>query len=275
MQTNKKIDFFEIMAWGFALVAFSPALLWLVRGLFQSQQLRDAMIIMLSALAVLAVEQKIRPHVPRVGKAQIAWLICAYAAFFVSQFFGVWGALVILAGLTMAIIAAGLACFDKPRYVYAAGGAFYAFTLLSFFIKLFDLPLRIWAGELSAKILALFNKSVQLLASGSVNPQIAMRVDGKTYMVATECNGFGIISSCLILSIVMAIFSNSISWWRRLLIPVISILIAYFANSMRIVFIVATATLADAKWYDFIHEFWGYFFFALALISVWIFSRKS
>lgn len=86
------------------------------------------------------------------------------------------------------------------------GGAFYIFTLLSFAIKIFDLPLRILAGKLSAFALSKFNDSVQLFMLKGQDPQIAMNVDGASYLVATECNGFGIISSCLVLSAVFGVF---------------------------------------------------------------------
>ncbi len=265
----------EVIAWLCAFVAFSPAILWLARGLTQSSQLREAMVIMVSALLVLAVEYGIRPHKPRFSKPAALWLGGAYLSFFVSQFIGVWGALAIFAGLAMAIVAAGLVCFDRTRYVYAAGGAFYAFTLLSFVVKIFDFPLRVWAGFLASKILSIFNKNVVILAGGGNSPQIAMQVDGSTYLVATECNGFGIISSCFILSVLMAIFFKNLPVWRRILIPVAAVALAYLANSLRIAAIIATAPHFGKARYDLIHEFWGYLFFALSLIVVWMMFRRE
>lgn len=275
MKDRCRFDILEIVAWICALVALSPAILWLSRGLVQSGQLREAMIIMVSALLVLAVEYGVKPHRPRFSRSALAWLCGAYAMFFCAQFMGVWGALAILAALSMAIVAAGLACFDKPRYVYAAGGAFYAFTLLSFAIKLIDFPLRVWAGLLASKILSIFDKTSVILAGGGSSPQIAMQVDGNTYLVATECNGFGIISSCFILSVLMAIFLKGLPVWKRFLVPAAAVIFAYLANSMRIAAIIATATYFDKSRYDLIHEFWGYLFFALALISVWMMFGKG
>lgn len=83
MKDRCRFDILEIVAWICALVALSPAILWLSRGLVQSGQLREAMIIMVSALLVLAVEYGVKPHRPRFSKSALAWLCGAYAMFFV------------------------------------------------------------------------------------------------------------------------------------------------------------------------------------------------
>ena len=86
MKDRCRFDILEIVAWICALVALSPAILWLSRGLVQSGQLREAMIIMVSALLVLAVEYGVKPHRPRFSKSALAWLCGAYAMFFCAQF---------------------------------------------------------------------------------------------------------------------------------------------------------------------------------------------
>lgn len=276
LKDSKKLPFgwLEIFAWICAIVAFTPACVWLYGALAQSGQLRDAIIILVSALAVLSVEYRIRPHKPKFSMLSAQWLFFGYVAIFVAKYLGIWGVFLALAGFSSALISLGLACFDKRRYVYAGGVSFFAFTILSFFTHAFDLPLRVLAGKLSAYILSFFNKSVVLLAYGGESAQIALKVDGKSYLVATECNGFGIILGCVVLSIIAVFFRKNIKMLKRLSIIVVSALFAYLMNSLRIVAIICLAPIVGSGNYHLMHETMGYTFFALSLISVWQFARK-
>ncbi len=269
------ISLLAVFVWFCAIVAFSPAIIWLYRAVAQTSQLRDAVIILVTVLVVLAIEYGIRPHKPRFSTIAGGWLLLGYIAIFFAKYFGALGGVVSLAGFSCAIVALGLSCFDGRRYVYAAGGAFYAFTVLSFFTQTFDLPLRILAGKFSAFILSMFNDSVMLMSYGGETAQIALKVAGRSYLVATECNGFGIILGCIVLSIVVAIFRSDISIFKRLLIVPVAALFAYAMNSFRIVAIVTFASFAWGREnYHLMHETVGYVFFAMSLISVWQISRK-
>lgn len=264
----------EYLAWIGAAAGFSPALYWLGKAVVDSQQLRDAFIILVVAGIVMAMEHGIFPHKLRFNKNVLAALAVAYAAFFCAGLFGVFANVMLtLFGVSAFIVSIGFACFDRKRYVLAVGGAFYIFTILSFAIKIFDLPLRVWAGKLSAFVLSKFNDTVQLFLIRGQEPQIAMNVDGASYLVATECNGFGIISSCLVLSAVLAFFRSDASIIKKAALIALSGALGYFLNSMRIVSIVAVAPIAGKENYFFWHEAFGYAFFAAALLLVFQISR--
>ncbi len=264
----------EYLAWIGAAAGFSPALYWLGKAVVDSQQLRDAFIILVVAGIVMAMEHGIFPHKPRFNKNVLAALAVAYAAFFCAGLFGVFANVMLtLFGVSAFIVSIGFACFDRKRYVLAVGGAFYIFTILSFAIKIFDLPLRVWAGKLSAFVLSKFNDTVQLFLIRGQEPQIAMNVDGASYLVATECNGFGIISSCFVLSAVLAFFRSDASIIKKAALIALSGALGYFLNSMRIVSIVAVAPIAGKENYFFWHEAFGYAFFAAALLLVFQISR--
>lgn len=266
--------FLETFAWLCAAVAFAPIAVGLYGALIQSRQLGEAVVILAVSLAVLAIEYGIKPHRPRFSGESARWLLFAYIALFSAKYFGIWGVFLSLGGFSAAVVAFGLAFFDRRRYVYAAGGAFYAFSVLSFFVRAFDLPLRVLAGKLSAWILSLMNSSVALIAYGGDSPQIALKVDGRSYLVATECNGFGIISGCIILAVVCAIFRKNISAIKRAAIVAFCAVFAYVFNSFRIVAIICLAPIVGQDNYHFMHESAGYFFFALALLGVWGISRR-
>ena len=106
-------------------------------------------------------------------------------------------------------------------------------------------------------------------------PQIALRAGGKSYLVATECNGFGIISSCLILSIVLVIFTRGVPLWRRFARVAIASIVGFSANTLRIVSIIATSLAVGDKHYYFFHEALGYFFFGAALVSTVLLCTRN
>lgn len=271
---SKKLDTFDLIAWICAVIAFAPSLMFLYRGVIESRQLSDALIILVSMCLVLAIENKIVPHAPRFNFPSAISLAAAYAAFMLAQFCGQFSMFVIFAGLTALLVAIGLACLSRLHYVLAVGFSFYVFTILSLLINLFDLPLRVFAGKLSIAILSIFNPSAALVTLANYPPQIGMIVNGNTYLVATECNGFGLISSSIILSVLLVSFKKSTPIFNRLLSVLLSTIIAYIANSLRIVSIVLIAPLFNHSHYSIIHEACGYFFFAIALFSVYSISRK-
>jgi len=266
---SDRVFWFDAAAWACAAVVFAPAAVWLYGALAKSGQLREAIVILVASLAVLSIEYGIRPRKPAYSAASAEWLLAGYALIFSSRYFGIWGVFPALAGFSAALTALGLACFERRRYVYAAGGSFFAFTVLSFFTPIFDMPLRVLAGGLSAKILSIFNDSVALVACAGESPQIALRVSGATYLVAAECNGFGIILGCVVLSIIGALFSEGRSVLRRVLSVAGSALVAYIMNSIRIVAIISLAPLVGMSRYHLLHETAGYVFFAIALICAW------
>lgn len=93
--------------------------------------------------------------------------------------------------------------------------------------------------------------------------------------MATECNGFGIISSCLVLSAVLAFFRSDASIIKKAALITLSGALGYFLNSMRIVSIVAVAPIAGKENYFFWHEAFGYAFFAAALLLVFRISKPA
>lgn len=76
----------EYLAWIGAAAGFSPALYWLGKAVVDSQQLRDAFIILVVAGIVMAMEHGISPHKPRFNKNVLAALAAAYAAFFARDY---------------------------------------------------------------------------------------------------------------------------------------------------------------------------------------------
>ncbi len=285
-------SFFDYLAIICAFVCFSPMLYFMWVALGNSTQLRDVVVILVSTLLVLAIEYKIRPHRPKFSKTCVSFLIASYLFFFIGNFivkanFDVfamympaWGAYLIFmfamfAGFSLFLASLGVLFFDSRRYVYAVSGGVFSFSILSIFFQFADLPLRIWAGRAAGYLLSIFGESVSLLMYKGEIPQIALKVNEKYYLVATECNGFGIISSCLVLSIVIAIFRSKIGFLSRCGIVLMGIMTGFIANSLRIVSIICVSLLIGNEHYYFYHEALGYLFFAGALVIVFLVAKAK
>ena len=260
---------YAVIAWGCCLVALFPALWRLFSDMSKSSQLRDAFIILVSACLALALANGVKIVRPRLSRSVLVWLCAAYALLFCGRFCGHFEALAVFGGLAAAGIAAGLSVVGTKRYVYASGAGFYAFCVLAVFTPLFDLPLRVLAGSGGAKLLGLFCPDVLVMKFGNAAPQIGLNLNGHSFLVATECNGFGIIASCVLIAVVAGFFAGSFPLWRRLLLPFAAAGIAYAANVLRIASIVLLAPAVGDKNYFLMHEAVGYFYFFAALVLVW------
>ena len=275
-QTNitEKPNLLDVVTWICAAVSFFPFAVWLFDEVSRSRQLSDALLIFACICVAVAMDATVRLHKPKLGRRPLAFLGLAYAAVLISPYCETASMPLGLAGLSLFLMAAGFACIDKPRFVFAAGVAFYAFLMLSLFISAFDMPLRALAGNISVGILKLVNPSAMLVSLPGYPPQIGMIVNSKTYLVAAECNGFGLISSCAVLSVFFATLSKA-PIRGRLLLVILGILAAVVANALRIVAIVTLAPHFRKEHYMVVHEACGYFFFALALLAVWKMGRAK
>lgn len=290
---KEKID--NILEWiglACACAAFAPIVYFLGATLAESAQLRDAVVILFSILIALAVRNSIRPHRPRLTRRSLLYFLASYiltvfanallrpnfdifAQVFNADAICLAYALSVLCAFSAFVAAVGFVFFDTKRYVYAFSGGIAAFSVFSVFWQFADLPLRIWAGRAAGYVLSTFCDSVALMFYKGELPQIVLRAGGKSYLVATECNGFGIISSCLVLSVVLAIFVRGVPVWRRFARMAAAFAIGFLANTLRIVSIIATSLAVGDKHYYFFHEALGYFFFGAALVSITLLCTRN
>lgn len=285
MQKQQR-SIWEYVALGCALIAFVPMFVFLFKALAESAQLRDAIVILVCGLIIIGVEQGIRPKFPTFSKQSVSALFISYILIYVYNYilranfpiFAEYGliefaylmyVLLMFGAFALFLASLGFMFFDSRRYVYAISGGFFGFSILSMVFQFADLPLRVFAGRAAGYILSLFSDNVSLLMYKGEIPQIALQVSGKSYLVATECNGFGIISSCLVLSIIIAIFKRAIPLWKRCSVILTGVLMGFVANTLRIVSIIGVSLAIGNEHYYFYHETLGYLFFAIALVATW------
>jgi exosortase/archaeosortase family protein len=85
--------------------------------------------------------------------------------------------------------------------------------------------------------------------------------------VASECNGFGIIGSCVLLSLLL-VFSRRLRAFDKLAVLALAPLLGLFSNALRILIIVLLAPLAGG-YYLTLHEVVGIVVFFSTLVLVW------
>ncbi len=290
MQDNNKKTPLEYIALLGAFIGFTPMLFFLYKALVEIQQLRDAIIIFISILSLIAIEYKIRPNAPKFTNAVFYTLTISYAflffanygihsnfsiiATFVSANFASYSYLFsMLLAFSFFVVAIGFSMFSNKRYVWAVSVGFLCFVILSIIFQFADLPLRIWAGQVVGYIFAMFSNNVHLLAYGGKIPQIILQIGSNSYLVATECNGFGIMSACLMMSVVMAVFNNC-----NLLVKILQVglgcVLGFIANVLRIIsIIVVSITFGNTHYYIY-HEALGYLFFIGAIVSGWFMFKR-
>ncbi len=158
------------------------------------------------------------------------------------------------------------------RVAITASGTLCAFLGLSILMEPLDWPLRNAAGQWSGWVLSWFGKSVEL---GMINnegvPQLILLVNQHPFHVASECNGFGVILTSLLIAFLLALYRR-LSLFDALLNIMAGVLIGFVFNTVRIVIIVLLApSLMDH--YMLMHEIVGGITYWGCLIAVWLFLQ--
>ncbi|MGB1128227.1 MAG: archaeosortase/exosortase family protein [Opitutales bacterium] len=172
----------------------------------------------------------------------------------------------------------GLAAFVRfifgpgvEQLTRAAAGTLCTFLSLSILMQPLDWPLRAFAGKCSASALAFIGKQVELglFAHEGVPPKLILLVNQQhPFHVASECNGFGVILTSLLIALLLSLHRGTgiMSTALRLLA---GLAIGFAFNVLRIVIIVLMAP-SFPEHYMLMHEIVGGITYWGCLILVWI-----
>jgi exosortase/archaeosortase family protein len=97
--------------------------------------------------------------------------------------------------------------------------------------------------------------------------ELILQVSGQTFVVATECNGFGLLTSALLLATILA-FQERLPWLSKLGLLTLAGVIAIVANFLRIVVISLLAPRLPVP-YQLLHEVVGLVLYLAGLALVW------
>lgn len=268
--------------WGLLVYAavpfvFYPVLHWAAWTTRQSDQLLHSAAIFLLVGLFLVFEERPRLQLSAQHDRCSLGLIAASFSLVAFQLLVPWPPLLLAAlSLAVASIIRFLLGNSAPALNRALGAGFFAFLLLAMALPYFDWPLRSLAGEWAASLIGWLGHGTALYLISAQQPALVLEVDGHPFIVAAECNGFGLLSASLLLVILLAVY-------RRLLLPdvLLSLLTAVFvsfvSNLTRIIIIVELAPHVEN--YYLMHETVGIlcFYAALALLSwlIWSWPQKS
>lgn len=265
-QTGRTIAL-SIAAWAGASLLFWKALRWIAGTALAREQIAHAAIVLLFGLIFLLRErQDASPLALRFGQ-RAAWFHASacLAAVFAGLFHQ---PLLMLCALGFLAGAVLLFVFGDSvlRLASGFGLAFSGFTFLSVLFPLADWPLRLLAGRTAMWFLGILGRPVQLGLAG--DPVRLILVDGgKPFEVAPECNGFGIISGCILLALLL-VFSRRLRLADKLLVLALAPLLGLFSNAVRIFLIVLLAPMAGSN-YNLMHEAVGIVLFFGTLTGLW------
>ncbi len=248
------------MAWMLVVATgavFWPVTRWMVEEAVARSQIRQAFILLAAAAGLIAWQHRGELRVRGdLCNRTLALLGGAFALVGVAAATG-WSLLILpglalaLAGCLQALFGAGVYRFFRPLVagVTAFGAIIVAFPLL-------DWPLRQLAGVGAAKVLASLNLAPQLTLAGTADePQLVLSVAEGHFLVATECNGFGLITSGALLAILAGGIAGRRWWTIAALVPA-ALLVGFAVNLLRILVISTTARYFPGH-YDVLHEVAG------------------
>jgi exosortase/archaeosortase family protein len=150
------------------------------------------------------------------------------------------------------------------------------FALLILFVLLFpilDWPLRQMARVEAAPLLNMLGRASQLAVSAGPPVKLMLVANGQSFIVTTECNGFGLISSSLLLGTILLLHRPA-AWWRFALLLPSCLVVGFVFNFLRISTIVLLTPRFPGH-YTTLHETAGLIALYSGLGLVWLFTGRQ
>ena len=263
-------------------VAFWPVMRWIAATAHEQSRLFHALVILLFATTILVKfgQYSIRDPLTlnrSAARALGAAFALVGAAFFGARFLpggppAATAALLILPGYAFAVAAFALFVFGDGvrRITVTVTVALCAFLGLSLVMGPLDWPLRTLAGKWSGAALGLLGKNVDLglAGAGAGPPKLILLVDSHPFHVASECNGFGVILTSLLIAILLSVYRRS-GVLDGVINCVAALTLGFAFNILRIVIIVLL-TPALIEHYQLMHEIVGAITYWGCLVALWL-----
>ena len=155
------------------------------------------------------------------------------------------------------------------RIVVTVSGTLCAFLSLSTLMQPLDWPLRGFAGQWSQRLLELLgqNTALKLVSEEQGIPVLVLLVNDHPFQVASECNGFGVILTSILLSVMLALYRrhNLLNFASNI---AAAITLGFLFNTLRIIVIILLAP-HTMNHYMLMHEIVGGIAYWGCVITVW------
>lgn len=184
------------------VIAFWPVTQWLVREVTASAQIRQSFVLLGAAAGLVAWQHahEWRLHLD-VGNRALIFLGLAYGCMAAAWGFGI--SLFVLPAFAFGLagclhVAVGETAW---RFVRPLCIGFVACLVIILLFPLLDWPLRQMAGVNAARILKEIGFAPELRVFVDPEPKLILNTGKNLFEVATECNGFGLITSGAVLAL--------------------------------------------------------------------------
>lgn len=244
---------------GATAAVFWPVTHWIVVETVARAQIRQGFLILIMAAALVAWRQRRELRfLGDLGNPTLGLLTAAFAL--VGAAGALKWSLLVLPGFAFAMAGCLRALFGTKGYCYfrplVAGFSALLVIILAF--PLLDWPLRQLAGGGAAWVLNAVEIAPRLTLTGTPgDPQLILTVSGQNFLVATECNGFGLITSAALVAILAGGISGRRAWVVAALVPV-ALITGFAANVGRILVISLSAPFFPGRYHE-MHEVAGTF----------------
>jgi exosortase/archaeosortase family protein len=270
------INLLIVLALGVVLASiYAPLLYWLSRTTLRIEQLHNGGLIVLLAL-VFSLRRACRtwwvaPQATPLGLALIGAGIAS-----LSLVYGLPGLAIPLALLSFCLSFAGVSAFlfsaAGVRAMLPAMAGILVLGILTTVVPTLDWPLRSIAAKGSAALLGKLGMNVNVALHVGRPPQLLLAVQGRMFVVAAECNGFGLLTSSILAAAILA-FHYRLRWLDKLLLVGITVPLAILSNTLRIVGICLAATHLPLP-YMLVHEGIGVVSYAVTLWGLWWLAHR-
>ncbi|MDY0169832.1 MAG: archaeosortase/exosortase family protein [Thermoguttaceae bacterium] len=270
-RSGSVVNLLIVIALGILLASvYAPLLLWLGRATLSLEQLHNGGLIVLFAL-LISLRRAIwagafRPEGNGLGVALVA-------AGLVSLYLVRWLPVLALpiALMSFCLAFAGLSAFlfgiAGVRALLPAIAGILLLGILAGAAPWLDWPLRAAGARYSATVLEYLGVDVAVALKQGRPPELLLAVKDRMFIVAAECNGFGLITSSLLVAAILG-FHYRIPWTAKLGLFLFALPLALLFNALRIVGISLAAVHLPLP-YMLIHEGIGLFFYGAALLLLW------
>jgi exosortase len=249
---------------------YLPLLYWLGWTTLHTQQLTGGGLLVVIALLICVRNAvgKLRLQ-PRFSNLGIGLLALGFFYLWLAGRSRYWALPLVL--LSFCFSFAGVMSFlfgkEGASWFMPALGAFFVFGVLVGLFPKLDWPLRAIAGRYAGGLLESMGLSVKLALTAGEPAKLLLTVKGQIFEVATECNGFGLLTSSLIVATILAI-QYRMPGLSKLGLLALAVPIAIVCNFLRIVSICLVAPRTQLP-YGFVHETLGLIFYFAGLGLIW------
>ncbi len=270
-RSGSVVNLLIVIALGVLLASiYAPLLLWLGRATLSLEQLHNGGLIVLFAL-LISLRRAIWAGAFRPEGNSLA--VALVAAGLGSLYLVRWlpGLALPIALMSFCLAFAGLAAFlfgaAGVRALLPAVAGILLLGILAGTAPWLDWPLRAAGARYSAAVLEYLGVDAAVALKQGRPPELLLAVKDRVFIVAAECNGFGLITSSLLVAAILG-FHYRVPWTAKLGLFLFALPLALLFNALRIVGISLAAVHLPLP-YMLIHEGIGLFFYGAALLLLW------